>query len=71
MIGVSTYGDESIVRAIVFHRSYQDNLLQVIDMAAGAVARAYERSDEQYRLLLGRKLRVTRYPRLPAGGPPC
>ncbi|HCG00182.1 MAG TPA: hypothetical protein DEV93_06515 [Chloroflexi bacterium] len=70
MINASEHGDESIVRAIVFHRSYQDNLLQVTDMAAGAVARAHERGGEQYRRLLGRKLRVTHYPGMPPSTPP-
>jgi len=41
---------------VVYHRSHQDNLLQVADMVAGAVARAYEGGDDQYRHLLGKKI---------------
>lgn len=64
------HGDAPVIKAIVFHRSHQDNLIQVADMAAGAVARAHERGDEQYLRLLGRKLRVARFPGLPPGDPP-
>jgi hypothetical protein len=66
---VKLRGDAPLLKAIVFHRSHQDNLIQVADMAAGAVARAHERGDDQYLRRLGHKLRVARFPGLPPGDP--
>lgn len=62
MIAAEEKRSVPVVRRIVFHRSYQDNLLQVADMAVGAVARAHGRGDARYLRLLGRKLKVGRYP---------
>ncbi len=39
-----------------YHESHRDNLLQVADMTVGAIARAYEKGDDQYRRLLKGKL---------------
>lgn len=63
-------GGGRIVRDITIHRSHQDNLIQVADMAAGAVARGYERGDDRYLRLLGRKRTVLRYPDTEPGDPP-
>lgn len=67
-LATSPSDEEHLLRGVVFHRSHQDNLLQVVDMAAGAVARAHERGDDQYARLLGRKLRVVGEPDAPPGG---
>jgi len=70
VVSAKQHGNETAIKTIVFHRWHQDNLIQVAVMAAGAVARAHERGAARYLRLLGRKLRVTRFPGLPPGGPP-
>ena len=55
---------------VVYHRSHQDNLLQVADMVAGAIARAYESQDNQYRHLLRKKTVTVRvFPGVEKGPP--
>jgi len=57
------------VARVVQHRSHSDNLIQVADMVAGAVARAYERGDTQYFQLLRWKLAVLELPPETPHGP--
>ena len=57
------------VARVVQHRSHSDNLIQVADMVAGAVARGYERGDNRYRQLLHQKLEVLELPRETPRGP--
>ncbi|HEY8746036.1 MAG TPA: DUF3800 domain-containing protein [Chloroflexota bacterium] len=61
-------GTQPVAR-VVQHRSHSDNLIQVADMVAGAVARAYERGDTQYSQLLRRKLEVLELPSETPHGP--
>ena len=61
--------DPQPVARVVQHRPHSDNLIQVADMVAGAVARAYERGDTQYFQLLRWKLAVLELPPETPHGP--
>lgn len=44
------------IAGVTYHESGRDNLLQVVDMLAGAIARTYEKGDKQYQRLFRRKI---------------
>lgn len=48
-------GDKKIAN-VRYRESHRDNLLQVADMVAGAIARAHEKEDDTYQRLLKGKL---------------
>jgi hypothetical protein len=39
------------------HESHRDNLLQVVDMVAGAIARTYEGGDGRYQQIIRKKIK--------------
>ena len=43
---------------VAYHDSRRDNLLQVVDMVVGAIARTHEKGDSQYQRLFRRKIRA-------------
>jgi hypothetical protein len=43
---------------VAYHDSRRDNLLQAVDMVAGAIARAYEKGDGQYLRLFRREVQA-------------
>jgi len=69
-INVANNETPRTIKDVRYHQSHRDNLLQIIDMVAGAVARAYEGGDDQYlRLLRPRLTGVTLYPSQTHSGP--
>jgi len=52
---------------VAYHDSRRDNLLQVVDMVVGAIARTHEKGDSQYQRLFRRKIRAVQlFPSLDA-----
>lgn len=46
------------IAGVTYHDSGRDNLLQVVNMLAGAIARTFEKGDDQYQRLFRRKIQA-------------
>jgi len=46
------------IAGVTYHDSGRDNLLQVVDMIVGAIARTYEKGDGQYQRLFRRRIQA-------------
>jgi len=62
--GLNTHGTQKVkcIRDIAYRESHREPCLQIADLVAGAVARAYEAKDLQYRRIIEQQIIVLEMP---------